>query len=63
MKEEARINRVTQEALAAIPERERNREAWDHAPDYGHGSESDYVPDWAVPEDKKRKNAAGPHSK
>ena len=52
MKEEARINRITKVALASIPERERNPEAWDRAPAYGHGSASDYVPEWAVPKAK-----------
>jgi hypothetical protein len=46
---EARINRITRAGLDRIPDRNENAEPWERAPFYGHGSASDYVPDWAVP--------------
>jgi hypothetical protein len=54
MMEIDRINGITQAALERIPERERNPEGWDRAPAYGHGSASDYVPEWAEPMAKKK---------
>lgn len=52
MMAEARINRITRESLQQMPSR-NNPDAWDRAPTYGHGSASNYVPEWAVPMTKE----------
>jgi hypothetical protein len=49
---EARINRITR---AALDQRQSDPESWERAPAYGHGSASNYVPEWAVPVSKHPK--------
>jgi hypothetical protein len=48
---EARLNSITRASLDDM----RRTDSWEHAAPYGHGSASLYVPDWAVPEDKRKK--------
>jgi hypothetical protein len=52
---EARINRITRGGLVSMPDRNDDAETWERAPHYGHGSASQYVPDWAVPMSKHPK--------
>jgi len=49
---EARLNRITQASLDAPYG--RDVADWARAEPYGKGSASSYVPEWAVPEDKKK---------